>query len=316
MFAVVFPGQGAQQPGMGRDLAETSEAAARVFDRASEALGLNVRQLLWESDEDTLRATQNAQPALYVSSLAAWEALREAAPNLAPSAMAGHSVGEFAALAAGGWMSLEDGARLVRRRGEIMAESGRKRPGTMAAVLGLEADELERVCAEASTNGVCVVANDNCPGQLVMSGDLEAVATAGTLAIERGAKRVIPLNVSGAFHSPLMRDSAEILAKDLAVAKFCEGQTPVFSNVTAEPAAKNDPGEWRSLLRRQLESPVRWRLSVQNMRAAGIQTFVECGVGEVLTVLLRRIDKSATGLRVVDAATLSDTAGRLAEVAA
>lgn len=309
MLAVVFPGQGAQKPQMGQDLYRSDPLAKSVFDRVSQSTGVDVAKLCFESDEATLRETQNAQLALYTCGLSAYAALRAAVPGLRPVAFAGHSVGEYTALAAAGVLTLEEGARLVRRRGELMAGAGHDRPGTMAAVIGLDAAELEAAIGQP-TEGVCVVANDNCPGQLVMSGDWDAVQSASARAGERGAKRVVPLQVSGAFHSPLMEGASKSLGDALSKTTFERGEANVYSNVTARPE-----DDWPALLQRQLKSRVRWTETVQNMRADGITTFVECGSGEVLTGLLKRIDRAAQGLYVVDQATLDETARVLREAA-
>ena len=308
MVAIVFPGQGSQRPGMGEDLYHNDSFARQVFDQVQQATGINVASLCFTSDEETLRQTQNTQIALYTCGLAAYLALDAAMPELQPVAMAGHSVGEYAALAAAGKISIEEGARLVRKRGEIMARAGADRPGAMSAVLGLTAEELQHILDSATFDGDVVIANDNCPGQLVISGDRDAVQAASVLAGERGAKRVLPLPVSGAFHSPLMKSSAEEMAVDLAKARFCASEIPVYSNVTTRPG-----DDWAKLLQQQLESPVRWTESVQQMIADGVTTFVECGSGEVLTGLVRRIDKEKTGLRVLDTATLSETVSKLKE---
>lgn len=308
MVAIVFPGQGSQRPGMGEDLYHNDSFARQVFDQVQQATGINVASLCFTSDEETLRQTQNTQIALYTCGLAAYLALDATMPELKPVAMAGHSVGEYAALAAAGKISIEEGARLVRKRGEIMARAGADRPGAMSAVLGLTAEELQHILDSATFDGEVVIANDNCPGQLVISGDRDAVQAASVLAGERGAKRVLPLPVSGAFHSPLMKSSAEEMAVDLAKARFGSSEIPVYSNVTTQPGE-----DWASLLQRQLESPVRWTESVQQMIADGVTTFVECGSGEVLTGLVRRIDKEKTGLRVLDTATLSETVNKLKE---
>lgn len=293
---------------MGADLYSKDPYARQVFDEVESATGLNVATLCFESDEETLRQTQNAQIALYTCSLAAYYALHGAGAEA--QAFAGHSVGEYAALAAAGVLSVKEGARLVRRRGEIMASAGKTRPGTMAAVLGLERDTIESVCASVGNSGVCVLANDNCPGQLVISGDIDAVQSASALLMEKGAKRVMPLNVSGAFHSPLMEESAAQMAEALRSAAFNPGHAPVYSNVTAQPGS-----DWPTLLEEQLKSPVRWCESVQAMVADGYTVHVECGSGEVLRGLLKRIEKEATGLTVVDTATLEATVAALKESA-
>lgn len=283
--AFVFPGQGSQVPGMGQSLAEANPAAMAVWDAVSAALGRDIQSLAWDSDEDTLRQTQNAQIALFTCGVAAAKAL-----PVSPSAVAGHSVGEYAALVMAGVLSLAEGAKLIEHRGRLMAQA---KGGGMAAVLGAERDAVEAVCAKAP--GTLVVANDNSPGQLVVSGDSASVDWVVGQAGEMGAKRVLPLKVSGAFHSPLMTDAAREMGLHLQEATFEDGTVPVYANVTA---CRTEKGDWADLLRRQLESPVRWTESVNAMRKDGLDTFVECGAGEVLTGLLKRIDKTATGFAV------------------
>ncbi len=302
MFAVVFPGQGSQKPGMGRELFQAYDESNAVFERVSAALGTDVAKLCFESDEDTLRQTQNAQIALFTVAMAAWRALKLKLPSsVRPSAFAGHSVGEYAALAAGRALTVEEAAKLVKLRGELMASVGQSRKGAMSAILGLERDEVERVCREASTGeGVAVVANDNCPGQIVISGDAAAVERAGELAKSKGAKRVLALNVSGAFHSPLMEDASRRIVEALRKAEFTvnpEGPL-LYSNVTAEPADLSSA--WPLLLETQLKMPVRWAETVRHMLREGIRTFVECGPGEVLCGLIKRIDADARALNVGD----------------
>jgi [acyl-carrier-protein] S-malonyltransferase len=313
MVAVVFPGQGSQRPGMGQSLHDSHDEARSVFVQASEATGIDVAALCFESSEEELRRTENAQLALYTCGLAAWESLR-AESGLKPAAFAGHSVGEYAAVVAAGALDVGDGARLVRRRGEIMAGAGKGRPGTMAAVLGLERAALEQVCQDVADKGVCVIANDNSPGQLVISGDVDAVQAASALAGERGAKRVLPLNVSGAFHSPLLADAAREMGVALRAAPFGDHaqRVPVYANVTA--AKVTAATEWPSLLESQLVSPVRWTESVRAMVADGVKTYVECGAGEVLCGLLRRIEPEASGLKVVDEATLLEAVSQIGGV--
>lgn len=302
MLAVVFPGQGSQAPGMGKALFESSGAAREVFDQVAEATGVDVRSLCFRSDDDTLRQTQNAQLALYTVGLAAFRAIKEAAPDLLVKGAAGHSVGEYAALAAAGCLSVGSGARLVKRRGELMAESGRERAGAMAAVLGLSRQAVEDACGGLS--GVCVVANDNCPGQLVVSGDKSAVEACAEPLKAAGAKRVLPLNVSGAFHSPLMKSAAKSLGEVLRQTEFQPGDMPVYSNVTAAPAT-----DWAALLEAQLRSPVRWTETILKMAHDGFGRFIECGHGSVLAGLVRRTDPGLAVSSVGDPDSLTAALG-------
>lgn len=300
---MVFPGQGSQKPGMGKELFDAHAEARKVFERVASATGQDVQKLCFETDEETLRQTQNAQLALYTVGLAAFESLRAGAPNLEIGAAAGHSVGEYAALGAAEVLSIESGAKLVQIRGRVMSDAGMTHPGTMAAVLGIERAALEKVCQEAG--GVVVVANDNCPGQLVISGEVEAVRRASDLATQAGAKRVLPLNVSGAFHSPLMEGPASEMAQALAAEQFQLGRYRVYANVTAEPAL--DAERWPRVLEDQLRSPVRWTETIQNMIRDGVDTFIECGPGEVLCGLIRRINKEVRTIAVGDVASLEKT---------
>lgn len=308
MFAVTFPGQGSQRPGMGQELVGQIQAAALIFDEISDAVGQDMRKLCFESNEDSLRQTQNAQMALFACGLAAWHALKSEA-DLSAAVFAGHSVGEYAAVVSAGALSVADGARLVQKRGQLMANAPR---GTMAAILGLDREKLQDVCSQVE--GVVVIANDNCPGQLVISGEVEAVGRASTAATEAGAKRALPLNVSGAFHSPLMEDAAQEMAQALAAATWQPQHTPVLANVTAQPVS--DSSNWADLLAKQLRSSVRWTESVLAMRGMRVDVFVECGVGEVLTGLLKRIDKEAKGISVESVAGLTSARELLSGVTA
>ncbi|HSJ09494.1 MAG TPA: ACP S-malonyltransferase [Longimicrobiales bacterium] len=290
MVGLLFPGQGSQVVGMGRDLAAAFPEARRAFEEADDVLGTALSRLMWEGPEEELTLTSNAQPALMTHSIAAYRVVADRLGDVTMAA--GHSLGEFSAYVAADAMSFADGLRTVRRRGELMAVSGSERPGTMAALLGLDDEGVERVCAEASSAAsVCVPANYNSPGQLVISGDIDAVERAMELARAAGAKRALRLNVSGAFHSPLMQVSRPGLARQLDEVAMEAPRFPVVSNVTARPVS--DPGEARSLLLDQLTSPVRWTASMQAMVGAGIAQFYEIGSGNVLTGLLKRVDRAA-----------------------
>lgn len=276
--------------GMGRDLAESFPAAREVFERADEALGVSLSRLMWEGPADELTATHNAQPAILTHSVAVHTLVADRLGEVGMAA--GHSLGEFSAHVAAGTLTFEDAVRSVRRRGELMHRSGEARPGTMAAVIGLEDDALEAVCREASGDGgVCVPANFNSPGQIVISGDVPAVERAMELAKEAGAKRALPLNVSGAFHSPLMEVAESGLREHLEGVTFTRPGFPVVSNVTAEPVSAVD--EARLLLVAQLTSPVRWAASMRTMRSRGVTKLFELGPGKVLAGLMRRIDRDA-----------------------
>lgn len=290
MVGLLFPGQGSQEVGMGRDLADAFPAAREVFDRADEALGVPLSTLMWEGPEAELTATHNAQPAILTHSVAVHTLV---ADRLADVGMAaGHSLGEFSAHVVAGTLSFEAAVRAVRRRGELMHRSGEARPGTMAAVIGLDDDAVEDVCRAASgDDGVCVPANFNSPGQVVISGDVPAVERAMRGAKEAGAKRALPLNVSGAFHSPLMEVAETGLRDHLEGVTFSPPAFPVVSNVTAEPVTAPDVA--RQLLVAQLTSPVRWTASMRTMRGHGVTRFLELGPGRVLAGLMRRIDREA-----------------------
>ncbi len=291
--AAVFPGQGSQYVGMGKDLADAFPSAREAFERADEALGLSLSRICWEGPEEELTRTQNAQPAILVHSLAAWSVIRD---DVSPHVkyMAGHSLGEFSAYAASGSLSFEEAVRLVRRRGELMAEAG---AGTMWAVVGLNADVVEAICEDVSgEGGVVVAANYNSPQQLVISGETDAVERAGARAKEAGAKMVRPLAVSGAFHSPLMSVAESGLRGELDGLKLADPQFPVVSNVTAQPVADADAA--RRTLVSQLTSPVRWMQDVQRIAEDGVVNYLEIGPGKVLTGLLRRIDRGLSGVEV------------------
>jgi len=283
---LLCPGQGAQRVGMGEDLAGRFPAARAVFAEADEALGTSLSRLMWEGPEDELTLTHNAQPAILVHSLAVHAVVRD---QVTPVAAAGHSLGEYSAHTALGALALADAVRLVRRRGELMLEAGQARPGTMAAVIGLEGERVEQICGEASTaETVVVAANLNAPDQTVISGDPEAVERAGALLKAAGAKRVLPLKVSGAFHSPLMAPAQEGLRHALQAVAFRDPAAPVVANASGEVVDRAEAA--RAQLDAQLTAPVRWVASMRRLAdlSAGAP-FLEIGPGSVLSGLAKRI---------------------------
>jgi len=292
---LLFPGQGSQKPGMGKDLADAFPAARAVFDEADRSLGIPLSKLCFEGPDDQLTSTQNAQPALLAHGAAAWALIRErAAPHV--RAAAGHSLGEFTAYHAAASLSLADALRIVRTRGELMFKSGVERPGAMAAILGLGEHDVERVCSTVcAEGGVVVPANYNTPEQLVISGEIDAVERAMALAKDAGAKRAIRLKVSGAFHSPLMEVAAAGLERALDGAAMRAPSFPVSSNVSADPV--RDAATAKTLLVRQLTSPVRWTALVQRLAADHPgAVFLELGPGTVLSNLVKRIVPGAETL--------------------
>jgi [acyl-carrier-protein] S-malonyltransferase len=284
---LLFPGQGSQKPGMAKDLVAAFPQAKEVFDRADEALGVKLSALCFDGPAEELTLTQNAQPALLAHSAAVWAVVKEKIATKVRGA-AGHSLGEFSAYHAMGSLSIEDAVKLVRRRGELMYETGVKVPGAMAAILGEMSRTVEEICNEASSKGVVVPANYNTTEQIVISGEVAAVEAAMELAKAAGAKRALRLPVSGAFHSPLMAPAAAGLKQALDAAQWKDPAKPIWSNVTAE--AVGDAATAKQLLHQQLTSPVRWVELVRNMaaRLPGT-TFVEMGTGAVLSGLVKRL---------------------------
>ncbi|HET9224706.1 MAG TPA: ACP S-malonyltransferase [Roseiflexaceae bacterium] len=299
--AFVFPGQGSQIVGMGHDLYEASPAARAIFDHADALLGFPLTGLCFEGPEETLIATENAQPALLTVSTALLAALGDSVDVASflvgrSSFVAGHSLGEYSALVAAGALDFATALRLVRRRGELMAAADE---GAMAAIIGLDETQLELLCREVSAEGApVVIANYNSPGQLVISGATGAVERACVLAKERGAKRALPLKVSAAFHSPLMHGAAVSLAAAVADAPIDDARVQVLSNVTAEPLT--EATAIRRELVTQVSSAVRWIASVRRMTESGVDTFVEVGPGAVLTGLIKRIAPGARLLNISD----------------
>jgi [acyl-carrier-protein] S-malonyltransferase len=291
--AIVFPGQGSQTVGMGKDLAAHHLVAKSTFEEADSILGASFSKIMWEGPDTDLNDTVNTQPALYVHSMAAFRTFSSLHPDFKPAALAGHSLGELSALAASGALSFEDGLRLVQKRGVLMKRAGELAPGGMAAILGVDIPTLEAVCAEASTPDELVqVANDNCPGQVVISGAKPAVERAMAGAKAAGAKRAVPLAVSIAAHSPLMATIQEEWCEAVNAAKFSPLQIPVIGNVHASPLT--DEGSARADIVAQMQSRVRWTESVKYMSSQGVNTFVEAGTGSVLGGLIKRIADGAT----------------------
>lgn len=291
--AFVFPGQGSQFVGMGQTLTEQSEAARHVFQQADEALGFSLSTLCFEGPEEELRLTANTQPAILTASIAVLAALREKQPDFTPAYVAGHSLGEYSALVAADALSFADAVKIVRARGQFMEEAVPAGQGAMSAVLNMDRNALHTVCEEVTASGHPVqLANMNCPGQIVISGSAEGVKLAGEQAKEAGAKRVLPLNVSGPFHSSLMKPAADKLQTVLAGVSVQDAKVPVVANVSARPVAES--AAIVDSLVQQVSAPVLWEDSVQWMVEQGVTTFVEIGPGKVLAGLIKKIAPNET----------------------
>jgi [acyl-carrier-protein] S-malonyltransferase len=303
MVAYIFPGQGSQYVGMGKDLAAHYPAAKALFERADAALGVHLSKICFEGSEEELKQTKNTQPAIFLHSMVVWNLLQ---PHDA-AMTAGHSLGEYSALVAAGAIAFEDALKIVRLRGELMQIAGEENPGTMAAVVGLDATAIDGVCAEASAVGIVQAANFNSPGQIVISGSIDGVHKAMELAKQRGAKLVKELVVSGAFHSPLMTSAKFALKAALHETPIRNAAIPIYANVTAAPV--QDAEEIRSLLVEQVTSPVRWEESIGAISRAGAVKVVEVGPGKVLQGLAKRI---IPGVQAEGCDTAEDVRARLA----
>jgi [acyl-carrier-protein] S-malonyltransferase len=285
MKAYLFPGQGAQFTGMGQDLYEASSKAKDLFDNANEIVGFDITKIMFEGTSDQLKETAVTQPAIFLHSTILAEAMGD---TFQPDMVAGHSLGEFSALVSNGALAFNDGLRLVSRRAQAMQKACEIEPSTMAAVLGLDDDVVEKICAE--TKGIVVAANYNCPGQLVISGEVDAINAACEALKEAGARRALLLPVGGAFHSPLMEPAREELAAAIENTQFTDPDCPIYQNVSA--TAVMDPSEIKENLIAQLTAPVKWTQSVQNMIADGADKFIEVGPGNVLQGLVKKVDRS------------------------
>ncbi len=295
MKAFVFPGQGSQFVGMAKDLYETSPLAKELFDKADEILGFKITDIMFAGTDEQLKETKVTQPAVFLHSVISALCLGD---DFAPAMVAGHSLGEFSALVVSGALGFEDGLRLVAARANAMQKACEANPGTMAAIIGLSDEKVEEICAEVSKNGKLVIpANYNCPGQLVISGDVEAVNEACEKLKEAGAKRALPLKVGGAFHSPLMQPAKDELQKAIENTTISAPKCPVYQNVDAKP--HTDAADIKANLIAQLTSPVRWTKSVQNMIADGADDFTECGPGKALQGMIGRIDKTVNAHGIV-----------------
>ncbi len=290
MKAFVFPGQGAQFSGMGKDLYENSPKAKELFEKANEILGFRITDIMFEGSDEDLRQTKVTQPAVFLHSVISALCMGDA---FQPEMTAGHSLGEFSALVAAGALSFEDGLKLVYARAMAMQKACEAAPSTMAAILGMDDAKVEEICAKVNQEtGVCVPANYNCVGQIVISGACEAIDKACELLKEAGAKRALPLKVGGAFHSPLMQPAQEELKAAIEATEFHTPKCPVYQNVDAKPYT--DPAQIKTNLVAQLTASVRWTQTVQNMVADGATDFTECGPGAVLQGLVKKIAKDVT----------------------
>lgn len=303
-MAYVFPGQGSQAVGMGKDLADNFPAAKQVFEEADDALEFPLSAMCFEGNEEDLQLTANTQPAILATSVAAFRAM-EAEGFPTPAYVAGHSLGEYSALVAAGVLSFVDAVRTVRKRGTYMQEAVPLGVGAMAAILGLDVESVEQGCAEAAEGQVCSPANINSPSQIVIAGNAEAVDRACEILKAKGAKRAIKLNVSAPFHCDLMMPAQERLAVDLDELNYASFGFPILHNVDAE--VNEDPAKVADALKHQVSGPVKWLQSIEKLRSLGVEKFIEVGPGKVLTGLLRQIDREAIGANVENGESLRTT---------
>ena len=308
-IAFLFAGQGSQAPGMGKELAENFECAAKTFDEASEAVGFDIKDMIFNGDKETLMITENTQPTIVTMSVAALRVLQE--NGIKPDVVAGLSLGEYTAHVAAGSMDFKDAVRLVKKRGKYMQEEIPVGKGAMAAILALTADEVRECCKEASELGVCTGANFNCPGQIVVSGEVAAVEKCCELAKAKGAKRAMMLPVSAPFHCALLKGAGEKLAKELENVEVSDMQVPVITNVTADYVPSKD--DIKDILVKQVSNSVLWEDTIRKMLADGVDTFIEIGPGKTLSGFVKKITREAKVFNVEDMASLEKTLSGLGE---
>lgn len=308
-IAFMFAGQGAQAPGMGKELAENFECAAKTFDEASEALGFDIKDMIFNGDQETLMITENTQPTIVTMSVAALRVLQE--KGIKPDVVAGLSLGEYTAHVASGSMDFKDAVRLVKKRGKYMQEEVPVGKGAMAAIIGMSADQVRECCKEASELGVCTGANFNCPGQIVVSGEVAAVEKCCEIAKSKGAKRAMMLSVSAPFHCSLLKGAGEKLAKELENVELKDMQIPVITNVTADYVPSKD--DIKDTLVKQVSNSVLWEDTIRRMLADGIDTFIEIGPGKALSGCVRKVTRDVKIFNVEDMASLEKTLAGIAE---
>lgn len=301
--AFIFAGQGAQAIGMGKELCENFNAADNVFENASKALGFNVKKLIWEGDEETLKITENTQPAILTMSIAALRVLEE--KGVKADVVAGLSLGEYSAHVASGSVDFSDAVRLVKKRGKYMQEEVPLGKGAMAAMLGMDEEGANKLCESVKNYGICEPANFNCPGQIVVAGETEAVAKACEAAKDFGAKRAVQLPVSAPFHCSMLKGAGEKLAAELKNIKFSDMKIPLITNVTADFVKTKE--EIPEILEKQVSSSVKWQKTIEKMLKEGVDTFIEIGPGKALSGFVKKIDKTVKILNVEDTESLENT---------